>query len=254
MIHRSQRNFKIPTQFEREQFNETDLYTYSDGGSPLYLKRDEIPLGVSASDPASHLPDVPPISERETPIGKGVSTESIHSYKEKWHTLAHLAKSQELITDSHGKDRILEKNYQEDPVRHEEKQKPKQKRKKAKQKDEEEEQLLQKQQQHQQQLQEPQSENEKHILAQQQQERQKQFSQSAQLVRQQIEVANKLRALSAQGSHAFGNTDSRDGNVSRENINHFETTAVSQVNRQVMKYINHIFLNNIMNFQYKLSC
>ena len=54
----------------------------------------------------------------------------------------------------------------------------------------------------------------------------RQFSQSAQLVRQQIEVANKLRALSAQGSYAFENTRGLD--IPRE-----ANPTNSQENRQV---------------------
>ncbi|CAB4029627.1 Hypothetical predicted protein, partial [Paramuricea clavata] len=208
IVHPTQRNFNNPSQFEREQFNETNLDNYSEGRSPsLYSKRDEIPLGASASDLASHLPDVPPIGERKTPIGKGISTESIHSYKEKWHTLAQSATNRELITESHDQ----------------EGQKQKHSKKQSKQKHvEEEQQLVQQQQQQKQQ----------HLPAQQRQKRQKQFSQSAQLVRQQVEVANKLRALSVQGSYAFGNADLRDGNISRENTFVSETPADSQGNRQ----------------------
>ena len=204
----NQRNFNSPTQFEREQFNETDVYNYSDQESPEFSsRREEAPLGASASYLASYSPDVPPIGERETPIGKGMSTESIHSYKEKWQNLAHSAKNNGLNTDSHEKHHSLEEIYQEEPVEHQE---------------------GQYQQKH------------KHKLKEEQRQRQsvnqqhkpdhkpnrRQFSQSAQLVRQQIEVANKLRALSAQGSYAFENT--RDLDIPRE-----ANPTNSQENRQV---------------------
>ena len=213
IVHPTQRNFNSPSQFEREQFSETNLDNYSDGRSPsVYSKRDEITLVASASDLASHLPDVPPIGERKTPIGKGISTESIHSYKEKWHTLAQSATNWELITESHDQ----------------EGQKQKHSKKQSKQKHvEEEQQLVQQQQQ----------EKQQQIPAKQRQKRQKQFSQSAQLVRQQVEVANKLRALSVQGSYGFGNADLRDGNISRENNFVSETPADSQGNRQVQYFI-----------------
>ena len=223
MDHLNHRNFDSPTQFEREEFNETDLYNYSDGGSPLYSKRDEIPLGASASVPVFCSSDVPPLGERKTPIGKGISSESIHSYKEKWQALAHSTESQELGTSkrSHVKDQTLEKSNQEALVQHRENMKHR--KKKNKQKEVQEgEQILERQQ----------SKKLNQRPAEQHREGRKQFSQSAQLVRQQIEVANKLRALSAQGS--YKNTDLRDQKTSNDGTYPVETTAGPQANRQVL--------------------
>jgi chemotaxis protein histidine kinase CheA len=247
MDHLNRRNFNNPTQFEREEFNETDLYNYSDEGSPLYSKRDEVPLGASASDLVIHSPDVPPIGERETPIGKGMSTESIHSYKEKWQTLAQSAKYQELSTESHAKDQTLEESQQDVSMQHGEKMKHGKKKNKQKEM-KEGEQLLPQQQQEQQQQQQQQLQQRQRQQQQQQQQQQLQqqlqpknvkqnhkraeqhqesrkFSQSAQLVRQQIEVANKLRALSAQGEYE----NLRDQNTSRDD----SYSAASQTNREV---------------------
>lgn len=183
----NQRNFYSPTQFEREQFNETDVYNYSDQESPEISSRreDVVPLGASASYLANYSPDVPPIGERETPIGKGMSTESIHSYKEKWQTLGQAARSRELNAVSHDK-HSLEEMYEEERVEHEEKQSKQKHRNKQKQQEGP-----------------TQNNNQQHVPAHKQHGRQ--FSQSAQLVRQQIEVANKLRALSAQRGYAFEN-------------------------------------------------
>lgn len=208
------RNFNSPTQFEREQFNETDVYNYSDQESPEYSpRREEVPLGASASYLASYSPEVPPIGERETPIGKGMSTESIHSYKDKWQTLAHSAKNRELNPDTQEKHHSSEEIYQEEAVEHQEGQ--------FQQKHKSKEKLKEEQRQRQ-------NVNQQHKAAHKAHGRQ--FSQSAQLVRQQIEVANKLRTLSAQGSYA------RDFNIPRE-----AATTNSRENRQVQYFSASLF-------------
>ena len=204
----NQRNFYSPTQFEREQFNETDVYNYSDQESPEISSRREnvVPLGASASYLANYSPDVPPIGERETPIGKGMSTESIHSYKEKWQTLGQAARSKELNTVSHVK-HSLEEMHQEEPVEHDGKQSKEKHRNK-------------------QQEGPTQNNNQPNVPAHKQHGRQ--ISQSAQLIRQQMEVANKLRALSAQGGgYAFENAS--ECKIPREAA----TVSNSEEHRQV---------------------
>ena len=199
-----ERNFNIPTEFEREQFNESNLYASSEGGSPrLSSRRDNIPLGASASDLATHSPDVPPIGERETPIGKGRSTESISSAKERWHNLAQSSKREhESMIRTAIKNHALDEDFQEEQRPKQQEEKQLQKKKKKARKEEQSEELHLPEQEH--------------ILAKQQEK--KRFSQSAQLVRQQIEVANKLRALSARGSYAVEDAgNSGDADITREN-------------------------------------
>ena len=215
-----QRNFNSPTQFEREHFNETTLETYSDAGSPTL----QTPSGASLSNIANRSLDVPPISERESPIGKGMSMESVHSYKDKWHDFAHSAKNEESMARSFERRPASGEGCQEELKKRQEKEKGKHKKKKKKQKqvnDEggqkpQQQQHLQLQQEPQQLQQQPQQLQEHQQQLHQENQRPKRFSQSAELVRQQTEVANKLRALSSQGSFAFEKHELNVGDISKD--------------------------------------
>ena len=93
--HDSQRNYESPTEFEQEQFNKTNLDNYSIEGSPplLNTRREELePLGASSSDLVNQV-----LGERETPIGKGLSSENITSFKEQWNNLEQLSVKQETL-------------------------------------------------------------------------------------------------------------------------------------------------------------
>ena len=93
------RHYHQPTAFEKEQFNETSLEHSTSRESPPLThdwRRENQPLGSSAPDlvgtsegpdygPSHEVPshEVPPINQRETPLGKGQSsTESISMIKE----------------------------------------------------------------------------------------------------------------------------------------------------------------------------
>lgn len=210
-------SFDSPVKVEDDQFNETSTHNYSDGYAPvLHSGRKKIPLGASASDLAVYSSDVLPIGERETPIGKGLSTESINSYKEKWHTPPHSGN----MVEFDGKCEISEKRREEKLSKHQRRQKPGKQTRKSKHKIEnrsEEQEPSEKQ----------------HKSAKQRKGQQGRFSQSAQLVQQQLVVANKLRALSAKGSYAAENLDSRSDSRSREDVFPSETIPDSKEKHQV---------------------
>lgn len=115
------RNVKSPNQFEQEKFNETNVEKYSAMRTPLLTPgRNKIPSVASASDFVNHSPEIPPIGERENPIGKGISMETIDSYYDEYHPLAHSVKHQELVNECSDRHWALEQSYEEDAVKHKE--------------------------------------------------------------------------------------------------------------------------------------
>lgn len=111
--HEILRNYNTPTEFEREQFNETNFSNYSADESPplLSYRREEQLLGASASDLVD--PHVPPVGDRETPIGKGLSSENIALLKEQWDNLEQLAMKREVSCER----QLQHQEFQEDQQR-----------------------------------------------------------------------------------------------------------------------------------------
>ncbi|XP_028392179.1 centrosomal protein of 89 kDa-like [Dendronephthya gigantea] len=209
-------SFDSRASVEDDQLRETSIHNFSDVyPGVLHSGRKETPLGASASDLAAYSSDVSPIGEREAPIGKGLSTESINSYKERWHTLARSGKTLEF-DEKHGTSEDLR---EEKKLKHQRRQKLGKQSRKSKQKTGNH-------------LEEPKPSEKQHNSAKQKKGHRERFSQSAQLVQQQLVVANKLRALSTKGSYASETPYLESESRSREDVSHCETIPDSNENRQ----------------------